>query len=159
MLTLPIKYILRFAIVTGATCSALQANAKDIPFMTPGDLRGTCIAAGGHYIHPSAKGVYGCALSDGNYISCGGVGGFKGTCSNSATRVRDHRRPPKQTGPVLGGATGDNPTANPAPQVEPVPGTAGGANGGEQPAAVRRDHRANRGGGGVVVRDHRGRTR
>jgi hypothetical protein len=164
MLTLKAKHILRIGMVAGATCSAaLLANAGEIPFQTPAQLKALCTSAGGDFGPPGRAGAYYCELKNGNVIACGGVGKHAKTCSNSGYRtgtasttdgrrpvVRDHRRP--RPGPVLGGATGPSPTGSPAPAVEPLPASAtpGDSNGGGQ--QVVRDHRTKRAGPGWGIR-------
>ena len=145
------RKLLCLAIVGGSACSAaLSVNAREIPYETPAQLKGTCTAMGGDYIAPSGNGVYGCHLKNGALITCGGTGGYAKTCSNPARGgpvVRDHRSPrggvlsttttggqsaPKgpvlaPKGPVLGGSTGTNGGGKPV--VKPI-GNASGPFGG-----------------------------
>ena len=63
---------------------ATPAEARRIPFQTPGQLKNTCDAAGGDFIPPAGENkVYGCKFSTGT-VSCGGPGEHQKTCSNDA---------------------------------------------------------------------------
>ena len=107
MLNSQMKHILRLAIVTGATFATVPlANAQDqtarqIPYQTPNELRSTCISAGGDYYPPGGNGAYGCQLSTGATIFCGGVGDYARTCSNSAPRTYTERTDPNRPGVVI----------------------------------------------------------
>jgi hypothetical protein len=121
---------LRLAMLTGAICSvAVIANAREIPFQTPEQLKGTCQAAGGSYGGKGGNGIYTCQLGDGKWIACGGKGKNAKSCSNSGpTRtgagastttkgsgpiVRDHR-PPR---PAAGGSTKGTPIVTRGPAI------------------------------------------
>jgi hypothetical protein len=122
------KKLLCLAIVGGSACSAaLPANAMQIPYQTPAQMKATCTAAGGDYMAPGGKGVYGCQLKNGAVISCGGVGAHAKTCSNPA------RGQPAPKGPVLGGSTPKGPVLGGSIPKGPVLGGSTGTNGGGKP--------------------------
>jgi hypothetical protein len=99
--------------LTRATCAlsaavvcltiAAPAEARRIPFQTPGQLKNTCDAAGGRFIPPGENKVYGCEFSTGT-VSCGGAGEHQNTCSNDAPgrKFSDMIKIPKANGGLAG---------------------------------------------------------
>lgn len=143
-------------IVAGTLGTASLAEARYIPYQTPGELRSFCNTVGGSYGATGGRGVYTCQLTDGNTIACGGVGKYARTCSNPAPRtgsgtpskggpvVRDHRTGGNQPAPTNPGPIGPV-GAQTSPSTK-TPGTP-------------RDHRTGpvvrAPQSGPVVRDHR----
>ncbi len=82
-----IALIVAAIIAGGALGTTLPLHAGTMPFKTPSQLKGTCMAAGGNYTAPGAAGVYACHLKDGAVIACGGVGEFARTCEAGAART------------------------------------------------------------------------
>lgn len=71
------------AIAVAFVSAAELADAKEIPFQTPAQLKSTCEAGGGSYQAPNQNGVYSCMLPGAATVVCGGVGDHAKTCNNN----------------------------------------------------------------------------
>ncbi len=90
-------------VIAASGLLAGAADAKQVPYQTPQELKAKCGKARGVYGPPVGNGVYTCQLESGNVIVCGGKGADAKTCEAARTSpervdqgnpvVRDHREP------------------------------------------------------------------